>query len=78
MATQGYLLAKAAPSVAALIAALDQPLKPAIEPVRALARGANAGIIERMTWNAPRFCYADDDRVTLARLIDRWVAATAP
>ena len=56
---------KAKLSVEAFIAALDHPLKPLIERVRAIALGANAGITEQIKWNAPSFCYGGDDRVTM-------------
>ena len=58
-------MAKATQSVEAFMAALDHPLKPIIARIRAIALGANAGITERIKWNAPSFCYGGDDRVTL-------------
>lgn len=43
---------------------LDHPLKEAIEAVRAAILASNKDITERIKWNAPSFCYKDEDRVT--------------
>lgn len=38
--------------VEAFLAALDHPLKPAIEEVRLIIKGAREGITEHIKWNA--------------------------
>ncbi|MGH2779310.1 MAG: DUF1801 domain-containing protein [Actinomycetota bacterium] len=43
---------------------LDHPRKSEIEELRISILGARSGITERIKWNAPSFCYHDDDRVT--------------
>ena len=43
---------------------LEHPLKAEIEQVRAIILGAADGITEHIKWNAPSFCYLDEDRVT--------------
>jgi hypothetical protein len=51
--------------VDAFMKKLDHPLKPAIEELRSVVKGARDGITEHIKWNAPSFCYRGDDRVTL-------------
>ena len=47
------------------LAALDHPRKPEVTQLVALALAARPGITGHIKWNAPSFCYAGDDRVTL-------------
>ena len=47
------------------IAALDHPRKAEVVQLVALALAARPGITGHIKWNAPSFCYAGDDRVTL-------------
>ncbi len=56
---------KAAETVDQFMARLDHPLKTEIEAIRALILQANPSITEQVKWNAPSFCYAGEDRVTL-------------
>lgn len=58
-------MAKTSPTVEQFMDALDHPLKAEIEAVRALVKGANAGLTEQIKWNAPSFCVDGDDRITL-------------
>lgn len=51
-------------SVNQFMVELAHPLKAEIEAVRAIVLSADAGITEHIKWNAPSFCYADEDRVT--------------
>jgi Domain of unknown function (DU1801) len=46
------------------LAALDHPRKGEIEELRAAILASNPEITEQIKWNAPSFCYRDDDRVT--------------
>jgi hypothetical protein len=46
------------------MAALDHPRKSEIEELRAAILASNSAITEQIKWNAPSFCYPDDDRVT--------------
>jgi len=43
---------------------LTHPMKAEIEKVREIILGSNPEITERIKWNAPSFCYEDEDRVT--------------
>jgi hypothetical protein len=43
---------------------LEHPLKKEIEEVRKINLSANDHIIEHIKWNAPSFCFNNDDRVT--------------
>jgi len=43
---------------------LDHPLKKEIEEVRKIILNTNAHITEHIKWNAPSFCYKNEDRVT--------------
>lgn len=56
---------KAAETVDQFMARLDHPLKTEIEAIRALILQANPSITEQVKWNAPSFCHAGEDRVTL-------------
>ncbi len=47
------------------MARLDHPLKAEIEALRAIVLAANPDITEHVKWNAPSFCVAGDDRITL-------------
>lgn len=50
--------------VEAFLAQLEHPLKPEIQHVRELVLQAKPGITEQIKWNAPSFCYQQDDRIT--------------
>lgn len=50
--------------VEAYLAALEHPLKPGVERLRAAILASNDEITERVKWNAPSFCYAGVDRAT--------------
>ncbi|GAA1629884.1 DUF1801 domain-containing protein [Georgenia ruanii] len=50
--------------VEAYLAALDHPLKPGVERLRAAILASNDEITERVKWNAPSFCSAGVDRAT--------------
>jgi len=39
---------------------LEHPLKPAIEALRGIIKGANPTISERIKWNAPSYYYKED------------------
>jgi hypothetical protein len=56
--------ARANPKVDQYMAALDHPLKPAIERLRALVLAADPSLTEQVKWNAPSYGYARDDRIT--------------
>ncbi|WP_205622725.1 DUF1801 domain-containing protein [Paenibacillus wynnii] len=43
---------------------LEHPLKKEIEEVRNIILGANEFITEHIKWNAPSFCFNNEDRVT--------------
>lgn len=45
--------------------ALDHPLKPLIEEVRAAILATDPRLTEHIKWNAPSFALGDDDRVTM-------------
>ncbi len=44
---------------------LEHPLKQEIEEVRKIILGTNEHITEQIKWNAPSFCYQQEDRVTM-------------
>ncbi|WP_426749667.1 DUF1801 domain-containing protein [Myxococcus sp. Y35] len=44
---------------------LQHSRKDEVERLRAAILDAHPGITERIKWNAPSFCFKDDDRVTL-------------
>lgn len=50
--------------VAEFMEKLDHPLKPEIEAVRTSILNANSQLTEGMKWNAPSFCYDNEDRIT--------------
>lgn len=50
--------------VDALLAALDHPLKPAIEEARRALVGNDPLISEQVKWNSLSLCHRGDDRVT--------------
>ena len=56
-------MARAAQTVEALLAALDHPMKPELERLRALVLAADPAITERVKWNGPSFCWNGDDRI---------------
>ncbi|RJE89589.1 DUF1801 domain-containing protein [Paenibacillus sp. 1011MAR3C5] len=43
---------------------LEHPLKPEIEAVRSIIKGARPGIGEHIKWNAPSFHDEGEDRIT--------------
>lgn len=43
---------------------LEHPLKKEIEEVRKIILSANDQITEHIKWNAPSFCFQNEDRVT--------------
>ncbi|WP_409340658.1 DUF1801 domain-containing protein [Paenibacillus sp. MBLB4367] len=43
---------------------LEHPLKKEIMEVRSIILSANEHITEHIKWNAPSFCFHDEDRVT--------------
>jgi len=57
-------MAKAAPTVDALMASLDHPMKPALQRLREIVLGADGGITEQVKWNGPSFCWNGEDRIT--------------
>ncbi|MEK5492503.1 DUF1801 domain-containing protein [Paenibacillus sp. FSL R7-0297] len=44
---------------------LEHPLKDEIEEVRKIILSADEDITEQIKWNAPSFCYNQQDRVTM-------------
>lgn len=44
--------------------ALEHPLKDAIEETRKLILNVNDQITEHIKWNAPSFCFNNEDRIT--------------
>ncbi len=44
---------------------LKHPLKKEIEALRAVILSADKGMTEHVKWNAPSFCYENEDRVTM-------------
>lgn len=43
---------------------LEHPLKKEIEEVRKIILSTNESITEHIKWNAPSFCFNNEDRVT--------------
>ncbi|TCP58103.1 uncharacterized protein DUF1801 [Tumebacillus sp. BK434] len=43
---------------------LNHPLKPEIEAVRQIILRTDSRITEQIKWNAPSFCFQQEDRVT--------------
>jgi hypothetical protein len=50
--------------VADFLLNLKHSLKSAIESLREIILNSNKGITEHIKWNAPSFCFQDDDRIT--------------
>ncbi|MCJ8009322.1 DUF1801 domain-containing protein [Lederbergia wuyishanensis] len=50
--------------VAEFMINLKHPLKKEIDEVRIIILSANEQITEHIKWNAPSFCYKNEDRVT--------------
>jgi len=44
---------------------IDHPLKKGVEMLREIILGADKGITEHIKWNAPSFCFKNDDRITM-------------
>ena len=57
-------MAKSAENVDDFLANLQHPQKAGILQLRKAILTADSAITERIKWNAPSFCYHDDDRVT--------------
>lgn len=51
--------------ITSFIENVTHPLKQEIASLRDIILGANADITEHIKWNAPSFCYNDEDRVTM-------------
>ncbi|MGO4544710.1 DUF1801 domain-containing protein [Paenibacillus sp. 2TAB23] len=47
------------------LSTLEHPLKKEVEEVRRIILSVNESITEHIKWNAPSFCYNQDDRITL-------------
>lgn len=43
---------------------LEHPLKKEIEEVRSIVLSANGQLTEHIKWNAPSFCFNNEDRIT--------------
>lgn len=43
---------------------LEHPLKREIEEVRSIVLGIDRDLSEHVKWNAPSFCFQNDDRIT--------------
>ena len=54
-----------ADTVDSYLNALDHARKPEIERLRAIVLASDDELSERVKWNAPSFCSAGDDRVTM-------------
>ena len=52
-------------SVDRFMETLEHPRKREIEEIRQLLLSLDGGITEQVKWNAPSFCVAGDDRITL-------------
>ena len=50
--------------VADFLLKLKHPLKPALETLREIILSSHKGLTEQIKWNAPSFCFQDDDRIT--------------
>lgn len=51
--------------VTQFLSELDHPLKKEIEQLRKIILNANKGVTENIKWNAPNFCFNDEDRITM-------------
>lgn len=51
-------------SVDEFMSKLDHPLKHEIEKVRAIILESDAQLTEHIKWNAPSYCYNNEDRIT--------------
>ena len=51
--------------VTAFLEDLVHPLRATVAEARGAILASNAAIEERIKWNAPSFCWAGDDRVTM-------------
>lgn len=47
------------------LAEVDPAMRPALDRLRAIVRGAHDGLDEQVKWNAPSFSHKGEDRVTL-------------
>ncbi|CAM4436815.1 hypothetical protein FHS16_001605 [Paenibacillus endophyticus] len=47
------------------LSTLEHPLKKEVEEVRKLILSVDESITEHIKWNAPSFCYNQEDRITL-------------
>lgn len=50
--------------VAEFLSQMQHPFKNEIEEVRRMVLSAVPGLTEHMKWNAPSFCYENEDRIT--------------
>jgi hypothetical protein len=50
--------------VADFLLNLKHPLKRVIEVLREFILNSHKGVTEHIKWNAPSFCFQDDDRIT--------------
>lgn len=51
--------------VTQFLADLEHPLKKEIGQIRKIVLSANQELTEIIKWNAPSFCYKDEDRITM-------------
>lgn len=51
--------------VSNFLATLEHPLKAEIERIRQVILKANKGVTEIIKWNAPSFCFENEDRITM-------------
>ena len=50
--------------VAEFLQNLEHPLKKEVEEVRKIILNANTDLTEHIKWNAPSYCFNNDDRIT--------------
>jgi len=51
--------------VTRFLADLKHPLEKEIEQLRKIVLSADKNLTEHIKWNAPSFCFKDDDRITM-------------
>ena len=51
-------------TVSTFLDQLNHPFKPEIKMLREIILSSNPEITEHIKWNAPSFCYNQDDRIT--------------
>ena len=52
-------------TVTDFITSLNHPLEKEIEQLRKIILNANKALTENIKWNAPNFCFKDEDRITM-------------